>query len=102
MCSDQFSIFPSILNLFSTLDHFIIALQRDFDIKGWLFTVKLFTTWNILLGFPLANVDLSIVPVSLWCFDIPVSNMRVFIKQVVNLVRKLSIQVDFVDYDMGP
>ena len=51
---------------------------------------------TFFLGFPLANVDLSIVPISFWWSDTPVSNVRVFMKWVFLLIKKLSTLIGLI------
>ena len=44
----------------------------------------------------LARVDVSIIPISLWWSDTPVSNVRVFIKQAFSPVRKFLMHVELI------
>ena len=49
----------------------------------------------------LVHIDLSIIPISLWRSDMPVSSVRVFIKQAFLVVRKLSMHVGLILFTCG-
>ena len=73
-------------------DNAFLVLLQTFYWQSFCNSGKIF-----FLGLPLANVDLSTVPISLSWSDIFVSNVRVFIKRVFFLlVRKLSVHVGLI------
>ena len=70
----------------------LLVLLENFHYQSFCNSGKIF-----FLGLPLANVVLSIVPISLWESDTLVSNVSIFIKLVYFLlVRKLPMHVGYL------